>query len=200
MTELEFTEEINEEVYIPSSSEKKQAILMYMFVGLLLSMGKNEVSPYTYHHIKQSMLWLVLFILSVFLVIILLIFWAVFWMFFSIIGLLIIIPVFALWIVCMKQAWDGEYLRNSEGALKFFGIFSWLGVWILNLFDSNHYQVMGNTANDSGVNYWNFPQGIQMNQQQNIQENNPIQNQVQQGNNDPLTQMGINSTIGKPMA
>ena len=39
-----------------------------------------------------------------------------------------------------------------------------------------------------------------MNQQQNIQENNPIQNQVQQGNNDPLTQMGINSTIGKPMA
>ena len=195
MTELEFTEEINEEVYIPSSSEKKQAILMYMFVGLLLSMGKNEVSPYTYHHIKQAMWWLVLFILSVFLVIILLIFGAVFWMFFSIIGLLIIIPVFALGIVCMKQARDGEYLRNSDGALKFFWIFSWLWVWILNLFDSNHYQVIWVPTKDEEENPLNMQQTVPMQQPGNPQ----IQAQPWNAA-DPLSQMGINETIGNPMA
>ena len=59
------------DIYVPSSSEKKQAVLMYMFVGLLLSMGKREVSPYTYHHLKQAMGWLVLLVSIIFLDVIL---------------------------------------------------------------------------------------------------------------------------------
>ncbi|MBO4203674.1 hypothetical protein J5893_02460 [bacterium] len=42
------------QTYLPSSSEKKQAMLMYMFVGLLLSLQQENVSPYMHHHIKQA--------------------------------------------------------------------------------------------------------------------------------------------------
>lgn len=44
----------NSTLYAPSSSEKKQAVLMYMFVGLLLSLQQENVSPYMHHHIKQA--------------------------------------------------------------------------------------------------------------------------------------------------
>lgn len=84
------------ENYIPSSSEKKQAVLMYMFVGLLLSMGKREVSPYTYHHIKQAMGRLVLLVLIIFLDVILAIFGLVFGKFFLRIAFLVTIPTLIL--------------------------------------------------------------------------------------------------------
>jgi hypothetical protein len=170
MTEL-FTEN-NEEIYLPSSSEKKQACLMYFFVGLLLSMGKTEVSPYTYHHIKQAMGWIILLILCVFLDVALFILGAVFGKFFSILGLLITLPVLILGIVCVSQARKGEYKWQSDSSLKFFGIFSGLGVWILNLFDSNHYQIVGDHTSEP---------------QQNVSDPN-------------LTQFGINDQIGKPLS
>ena len=66
--------EQTEEKYLPNSTEKKQAVLMYFFVGLLLSMGKQEVSPYMFHHIKQAMGLVVLIALCVFLDIVLFIF------------------------------------------------------------------------------------------------------------------------------
>jgi hypothetical protein len=64
--------------YLPSSSEKKQAVLMYLFVGLLLSLQQQDVSPYMYHHIKQAMGWVVLLVLVIFLDVILFIFGIVF--------------------------------------------------------------------------------------------------------------------------
>jgi hypothetical protein len=95
----------------------------------------------------------------------------------------------------MKQARDGEYLRNSDGALKFFWIFSWLWVWILNLFDSNHYQVIWVPTKDAEENPLNMQQTVPMQQPGNPQ----IQAQPWNAA-DPLSQMGINETIGNPMA
>ena len=223
MTEELLEENPVEELYIPSGTEKKQAFLMYMLIGLILAMGKDEVSPYTYHHLKQSMWWLVLFLLTVFLTVILLIFWAVLGTFFSFIGLFIFVPVVVIGIVCMKQALDGEYQRNSEGALKFFGVFSWLWIWILNLFDANHYHVFDEKSvdqneiqtpniqqtiqqemqNQQGITQYvplNIPQvNPQMNPQvpQNVQQT--VQQNVQPQSIDPLSQMGISETIGTPM-
>ncbi|GHV26436.1 hypothetical protein FACS1894176_07180 [Bacteroidia bacterium] len=126
--------------YLPSSAEKKQAVMMYLFVGLLLSLQQQDVSPYMHHHIKQSMGWVVLLVLTIFLDVILFIFGILLGKFFSIIGGIITIPVLILGIVCIKQAYDGKYQWDSNGAVKFFSGFAGLGSWILNLFDADHYQ------------------------------------------------------------
>ena len=107
------------ENYVPSSSEKKQAVLMYMMVGLLLSMGKQEVSPYTYHHIKQSMGWVVLLVCVIFLDVALVILGMIFGLF-SWLALIITLPVLVVGVVCIKQARDGKYTWDSTGSVKFF--------------------------------------------------------------------------------
>lgn len=136
------------EVYVPSSSEKKQAVLMYMFVGLLLSMGKQEVSPYTYHHLKQAMGRLVLLVAIVFLDVILVLL-GMFLSLFSRLAVIITLPVLVIGILCVKQARDGKYHWNSQGALRFFWFFAGLGTWVLNLFDANHYQTFEQESLDN---------------------------------------------------
>ncbi|GHW02926.1 hypothetical protein AGMMS50249_7120 [candidate division SR1 bacterium] len=137
--------------YIPSSSEKKQAVLMYLFVGLLLSLQQENISPYMHHHIKQAFGWAVLLVLVIFLDIILFIFGAVFGAFFSVLALFITIPTLLFGLLCAKQARDGNYLRNQDGMVKYFSAFSGLGNWILNLFDADHYKTIQNIPNPSPV-------------------------------------------------
>lgn len=125
--------------YIPSSAEKKQAVLMYLFVWLLLSLQQQEVSPYMHHHIKQAFGWVVLLVLVIFLDVILFIFGAIFGAFFSVLAGIVTIPVLVLGILCAKQARDGQYQRDENWATQFFGAFSGLWSWVLNLFDADHY-------------------------------------------------------------
>ena len=40
--------------YIPSSSEKKRAIMMYLFFGIMVSITKKEINIFEYHHLKQA--------------------------------------------------------------------------------------------------------------------------------------------------
>lgn len=129
------------EPYLPSSSEKKQAVMMYMVVGLILSMWKREVSPYTHHHLKQSLGWLVFLVLIIFADLILVIFWLIF-KFFLWLAVLITIPALTIWAMWIYQAQQGKYIWESEVVNKFFLFFSWLWNWVLNLFDSNHYQII----------------------------------------------------------
>jgi hypothetical protein len=136
------------ESYIPSSSEKKQAVLMYMFVGLLLSMGKQEVSPYTYHHLKQAMGWLVLLVSAVFLDVILVLL-GMFLSLFLWLAVVLTLPILVIGILCAKQAWDGKYRWDSQGSLRFFGFFAGLGTRVLNLFDADHYQTSGQMGQES---------------------------------------------------
>jgi hypothetical protein len=128
------------EHYIPSSSEKKQAVLMYMFVGLLLSLQQQDVSPYMHHHIKQAMGRVVLLVTTIFLDVILFIFGTIFWKGFSVLAGLITIPIIILGVLCLKQARDGKYQRDTAGTMKFFSGFAGLGSRVLNLFDADHYQ------------------------------------------------------------
>lgn len=131
--------------YIPSSSEKKQAVLMYMLVGLLLSTWKREVSPYTYHHIKQSRGWSCFFVIVFFVCIFLLLFWLIIRFalpFFLFLIALNIITMMSLWWMCIFQAWQWKYVWENEIVNKFFAFFSWIWNWVLNLFDRNHFQVI----------------------------------------------------------
>ena len=137
------------EPYLPSSSEKKQAVMMYMVAGLILSMWKREVSPFTHHHIKQSLGWLFSVILTIFAdfiffmiwVLFAAISWLLFW-FFAWVALLITLPVLAVGFMCMYQATKWKYIWESEYTNKFFALFSGMGNWVLNLFDANHYQII----------------------------------------------------------
>jgi len=137
------------EPYLPSSSEKKQAVMMYMVAGLFLSMWKREVSPFTHHHIKQALGWLVSLVLMVFVDIILMIIWfmfsAVSWLifsFFCFIALLVSLPVLIVGGMWVYQATKWKYIWELEFTNKFFAFFS--GIWnrVLNLFDANHFQII----------------------------------------------------------
>lgn len=129
------------EPYLPSSSEKKQSVMMYMLVGLILSMWKREVSPYTHHHIKQSLGWFVFLVLTVFTDLLLIILWVIL-KFFAVLAVLITIPVLTIWAMWLYQARKWEYIRKSEMVNRFFLFFSWMWNRVLNLFDANHYQII----------------------------------------------------------
>ncbi len=137
------------EPYLPSSSEKKQAVMMYMVVGLILSMWKREVSPFTHHHIKQSLGWLVSLVLTIFADLILLLIWILFaavsWLifsFFSFIAFLITLPILIVWAMWIYQSTKWKYIWENEMTNKFFLFFSGIWNWVLNLFDANHYQII----------------------------------------------------------
>lgn len=137
------------EPYLPSSSEKKQAVLMYMVAWLILSMWKREVSPFTHHHIKQSLGWLFSVILTIFLDFILFMIWVLFaaisWLifwFFAWVALIFTVPILTVGFMCMYQATKWKYIWEDEYTNKFFALFSGMGNWVLNLFDANHYQII----------------------------------------------------------
>ena len=129
------------EPYLPSSSEKKQAVMMYMISGLFLSMGKREVSPFTHHHIKQSFGWLVFVVLIIFADLALAILWMIL-SFFGWIAVLITIPALTIWAMWIYQATKWKYIWESEFTNKFFALFSGIWSWVLNLFDADHYQII----------------------------------------------------------
>ena len=137
------------EPYLPSSSEKKQAVMMYLVAWLFLSLWKWEVSPFTHHHIKQSFGWLVSIVLAIFLDLILILIWMLFsvispliFHFFEFIAALISLPIFVVWGMWIYQATKWKYIWENEFINKFFAFFSWIGNWVLNLFDANHYQII----------------------------------------------------------
>ena len=41
--------------YVPSSVERKKAVLMYFFVGIVAALSKERVSLYEFFHLKQAM-------------------------------------------------------------------------------------------------------------------------------------------------
>lgn len=51
----------NENKYIPGSSEKKRASMMYLFFGIFVSLSKKEFNPFELYHLKQAIgLWTLL--------------------------------------------------------------------------------------------------------------------------------------------
>jgi hypothetical protein len=131
----------NNNVYIPSSSERKKCVLMYVLFWILMMMNKKDVTVFEYRHLKQSIwrwvLFLMVFILSVVFI------------FVPYIKLLWILPLFMMvWIrlYFIFQVWSWKYLIWKSDSLWFFG---WLGWWILWLFESDI------KVTDSWIN-WNI--------------------------------------------
>ncbi len=114
--------------YIPSSSEKKRAVLMYGLFGIIIMIGKKELSLFEKFHLKQAIWWWVVFVF--FFILSSIIF------FIPVIKLLGIIPLLFMiivWALFIKQAWDWKVkVEKWKNPLQ---IFLGVGWWLLDLFE-----------------------------------------------------------------
>ncbi len=121
---------MQEQLYLPSSSERKRAITAYLLVGLLFFSSKEELTVYEYFHYKQAIGRYSA--MMAFLLLWLLIFWI------PILGwlpFLLVLANLVLVIVFVFKAWKGEYLANVLQEQKWKTLYADIGGRILGIFE-----------------------------------------------------------------
>lgn len=118
------------DLYVPSSSEKKRAMLMYVFFGLIVSMSKKELSVFEYFHLKQALWRSVLFVIFLILGFVL-----VFLPLLKYIWLMLILVIVVCWVMFISNAWKWSY-KNKEDKSPIM-LFSAIWWWFINLFEIN---------------------------------------------------------------
>ena len=116
------------EVYVPSSTEKKRAVMMYLLIGIIIVAFNNQKkSDFENFHLKQSIGWWAVFLLLVVVTSI-----------FMFIPLIKYLPIFvviimvAFLVIFIKRARDGKYTISTQNKLA---IFVGLGEWLMTLFE-----------------------------------------------------------------
>ena len=114
--------------YIPSSIEKKRAVVMYMFFWIMVAISMENMSDFEYWHLKQAVWRWILFILVLILGSILL--------FLPIINLLFFLIIFVfviVWWLFIYYSWNGK----PAFEITKWPIYLFAGVWewCLDLFD-----------------------------------------------------------------
>lgn len=96
-------------LYAPSSAEKKKGVLMYLFLGIMVSLQTPQMSVFEYFHLRQALGWWLVFVVYLIPCILLLILpWIGVVAWFFMILLLVMGGVFA------KQAWEGKYRETVD--------------------------------------------------------------------------------------
>ncbi|MDP2670198.1 MAG: hypothetical protein Q8O99_04515 [bacterium] len=90
-----------DEQYVPSSVERKKAVLMYFFVGIVAALSRQKVSIYEFFHLKQALGWRVVFFIAMIIGVIF-IFIPRFW----IVPVLFFLGFLAIWMLFVKQAYE----------------------------------------------------------------------------------------------
>lgn len=122
------TTEPSKEVYVPSSTEKKRAVMMYVLIGIIVMAFNNQKkSDFEQFHLKQSMGWWSVFLLLVVATSILM-----FIPYIKYIPILLVVIMIAFLTIFIKNARDGKYTIAQENKLA---IFVGLGEWITTLFE-----------------------------------------------------------------
>ncbi len=118
--------------YVPSSVERKKALLMYFFVGIVAILAKEEVSVYEMFHLKQSMGWRMSFFVAMI--------WSIVFIFIPyvrIIPVLIFIAFIIVWIIFCKQAREWRYTIQDDRIVM--PIFAGLWGWMVTIFELEVY-------------------------------------------------------------
>ena len=129
-----------DEQYVPSSVERKKAVLMYFFVWIVAALSKKSLTIYEMFHLKQSIGRWMIFFMSM-----------VGWILFVFIPYLWIIPVLfflffvVVWIVFTKQAREWNYVIDEDKILMPF--FAGIGGWVVSIFDLD----IGDEVSDESV-------------------------------------------------
>lgn len=117
-----------DESYVPSSIERKKAVLMYFFVGIIAALSKESVSFYEFFHLKQSMWWWMIFFMGM-MVGIIFVFIPWFW----IIPVMFFLCFLVVRVLFVKQAWEWEYMIDDDKVmLPFFAGMWW---WVVSIFE-----------------------------------------------------------------
>ncbi|MEI8009390.1 MAG: hypothetical protein WCI00_08820 [bacterium] len=120
--------EPSKEVYIPSSTEKKRAVMMYLLIGIIVvALNNQKKSDFEQFHLKQSLGWW-----SVFLLLVVVTSLFMFIPLIKYIPILIVLIMVVFLAIFVKRAWDGKYTITQENKLA---IFVGLGEWIMTLFE-----------------------------------------------------------------
>jgi uncharacterized membrane protein len=111
-----FAPTTSQEVYVPSSTEKKRAVMMYLLIGIIVVAFNNQKkSDFEHFHLKQSLGWRAVFLLLVVVTSV-----------FMFIPLIRYIPIFVVVImvvflaIFIKRARDGKYTIAQENKLAIF--------------------------------------------------------------------------------
>jgi uncharacterized membrane protein len=122
------TIDVTPEVYAPSSTEKKRAVMMYLLIGIIVVAFNNQKkSDFEQFHLKQSLGWRSVFLL---LVVVTSIF--MFIPFIRYIPILVVLIMVVFLAVFIKRARDGKYTIDQGNKLA---VFVGLGEWIMTLFE-----------------------------------------------------------------
>ena len=101
---------------------------MYFFVGIVVALSQEKVSPYEFFHLKQALGWWMLFFISMMIGIIF-IFIPYLW----IIPVVLFLLYLVVWIIFLKQAWEGKYTLGEDKVLL--PVFAGLGERIVSIFE-----------------------------------------------------------------
>lgn len=136
---------MQEQLYLPSSSERKRAITAYLLVGLLFFSSKEELTVYEYFHYKQAIGRYTA--MMAFMLLWLLIFWipVLGWLPF-----LLVLANLVLVIIFVFKAWKGEYLANVLQEQKWKTLYADIGGRILGIFDVKK-RVYGDISMDNSA-------------------------------------------------
>lgn len=118
----------SKEVYMPSSTEKKRAVMMYLLIGIIVvALNNQKKSDFESFHLKQALGWWAIFLLlvvatSVFMLLPIIKYLPIF--------LVIVMVVFMG--IFIKRARDGKYTIEEQSKMA---IFHALGGRIMTLFE-----------------------------------------------------------------
>jgi hypothetical protein len=114
--------QIADQRYIPTSVEIKRVLLMYLLVGIMIQLAKSQLTVYEYQHLKQSLGWSVMIILTAIIT-------APLWF----------IPYGPMIIALVWLAWVWYVSRLVYRAFQWHYPQQWfltsVGTWILGIFD-----------------------------------------------------------------
>lgn len=134
---------MQEQLYLPSSSERKRAITAYLLIGLFFFSGKEDLTVYEYFHYKQAigryMSTMALLLFQLMLVWIPVLRWLPF---LFVLANLVIVVIFVF------GAWKGQYTHNVLQEKRWKMFYADLGGRLLGIFDIKK-RVYGDIANDN---------------------------------------------------
>ncbi len=64
---------VAQEVYVPSTLERKRSVLMYFLIGIIICVGRSGLTEFEQYHLRQAMGYWLVVIIRVLLVSILLV-------------------------------------------------------------------------------------------------------------------------------
>lgn len=118
-----------DEWYVPSSVERKKAILMYFFIWIVAALSKEQVTIYEYFHLKQAIGRWMLFFVSMMVFVIFIFMPYFFW----VIPVIVFIFYMIIWIIFAKQAWEWRYVVDENKILL--PIYASLWWWVVSIFE-----------------------------------------------------------------